>query len=543
MPLVTNKATPIEPNSPYIPQTPKAAPQLVKHAHESYRGITVDTRYVSRQNLIMHVEGSPWSVDYYSQVLGKDSATQGQGTNTLGIHQQYKLIKRLELRVTSPLSSSQNDDTKEMTHTGSANMYPHVTPNEGDMFLADIGDGREGVFQVTSSSRKSIHRETVHEIEYTLIDYSDNGRKEDLAKKTIQTFYFQRDFIKHGHNPLIYESEFEKFEYLRDLYPRLVEMYLRRYYSKEFSTLLVPDQSEYTYDIYLTRMFNSHFGRWDSNTYKHIRILNADEDEAMQAYSVWNALEMKDRYLLQSAFHRAGIIPTIEFNRDSKYDGIRFSGVKKAIYPFDPMYNVQNPISWKPKSPYPFYPVPMSTGIGKLTDYFKPLNDSDVMTAQQSDKMVMNPCCMKPKDWLQLLNQVWPYELTCCDKDISLLFNKTELTGFTPSTDLKDILNINYLNGLVGKSVIPNPKDNIWLIHPPFKDGYYVFSKAFYENDRVDSKQSKIELLLQDYLDNKAISFESVYELAIDSYKWNSISGFYYIPVLLLLIKTVIHAI
>ena len=35
-------------------------------------------------------------------------------------------------------------------------MFLQVIPNVGDMFLADIGDGKEGVFAVTASDKKTM---------------------------------------------------------------------------------------------------------------------------------------------------------------------------------------------------------------------------------------------------------------------------------------------------------------------------------------------------------------------------------------------------
>lgn len=511
MPIVQNKIRPTPPNSPNVPQTDRPGAQAVRHMHKAYRGVTVDTTYTPRQNLIMHVEGSPWSVNYYSQMIGMDDATQGQGLGTLAIHQQYKLVKKLEIRVQSPLSPSQNSETKEMIYTGSAIVYPFVIPNEGDVFLADIGDGQEGVFQVTSSERKSIYREACHEIEYKLIDYSNNGRVEDLDKKTVQVFHFERDFIKHGHNPLLFENVFNDYIVLRDAYPRIVELYLRRFYSQEFTTLCVPDRPEYTYDPFHTAAFNSHFGRWDTNHYKHIRILNADEDPAMKAFSLWDAIAHRDRASLNSAFRRFGLVDVTQFERKSYYDGIRFSGFKKTIYPQDPMPNAQYGLGWSAKNVEPFIRMVRSGGIRRISDFMS----ADLLNSSTREIVYVDKYPGYPD------NPVWV----------------PDAYGVVKTNDESG--EDNGGNNQGGNQPTPLPGQSP-IIHPAMSDGYYIFSKAFWENDRTPGAQSKFELIYQDYFDKKAISYERIKEVYTDSLKWNALDSFYYLPLLLVMMKVVV---
>lgn len=45
-------------------------PDEVKVTPPDYRGSTVDTRYVDRKDLMTHVSGSRWVVNYFAQMLG-----------------------------------------------------------------------------------------------------------------------------------------------------------------------------------------------------------------------------------------------------------------------------------------------------------------------------------------------------------------------------------------------------------------------------------------------------------------------------------------
>ena len=110
-------------NLPTQPQTkPIEVEQKVKS--KTYLDSFIDTRYTPSTDLLTNISGSPWTVTYFSQLIDENSSIQGQSLQKLGPYQQYKRINKLEIRVTTPLNSSQDTTTKEMTQTGTAVMCP-----------------------------------------------------------------------------------------------------------------------------------------------------------------------------------------------------------------------------------------------------------------------------------------------------------------------------------------------------------------------------------------------------------------------------------
>lgn len=63
----------------------------------------------------------------------------------------------------------------------------------------------------------------------------------------------------------------------------------------------------------------------------------------------------------------------------------------------------------------------------------------------------------------------------------------------------------------------------------------YVLSTAFYE--RTAGEYSLLEKLLLDYLDNLSVAAEDVLKLCEDSYTWGNVERFYYIPLVIGLIR------
>src|SRR5690606_38923715 len=106
------------------------------------------SRVTPLTDLLVEVDGFPWTTNYYGQVFGEDEEVSFHDQSANAVVQQLILMKFLELRVTTPLSPQPDPETQEITSIGEANVFPFVKVNKGDTFLADAGDGREGIFVV-----------------------------------------------------------------------------------------------------------------------------------------------------------------------------------------------------------------------------------------------------------------------------------------------------------------------------------------------------------------------------------------------------------
>jgi hypothetical protein len=464
------------------PPAPKPSPPQV--AVPTYRGVTVDTKVVAVSDLLTHVQGSSWTVNYYSQVLNADNAPAGQGLGTNPVNQQYRLIRGMEFKVNTPLTASQDPESKVMTYEGSATIYPFVIPNEGDMFLADIGDGREGIFQITATRRLSIQKQTCHEVDYTLKNYSTEQLRGDLDIKTIERFQYDRDFLNYGQNPLLFEEEYQIVQWLRRRIRDMLETYLKSFFSREYATLLVPGQPKPTYDHFLTQAVLSYFTTFDSHELRNIRIMNVEEDYALRATQVWDAITRRDPLLMRQCFTQVGKVWHYEFDVDPMMEGIHHSGIKEVIYPLDPIltvdYNQVSPPKLVSGSPIVTAPVDMRS-VGDFLNA-KPIRE-------------------------QLPEAVGGF---------SLVDN----------------------NGNPVETFVPPP-----LIKRAMENGYYVFSEQFYKNNRTAGQQSILELMVHDYLEGKALSFKRLKALCEDVPEWNALDRFYFVPVLLVLMKAAVRSI
>lgn len=459
---------------------PKPSPVVI--AKPQYKGITVDTKKVPIESLLSHVEGSSWTVNYYSQVLDLDSGTAGQGLGVNAVHQQYNLIKGLELKVTSPLVTTQDSETKSLTVSGSAIIYPFVIPNEGDMFLADIGDGKEAVIQINNVVRLSVFQQTCHSIDYVVVDYSTDERRRDFDDKTVRTYYYERDFLLHGQNPLLFEEDYNIVQYLRKKYRFVADNYFKTFFSREYSTLLVPLQLTPTYDHFLTKSVLNAFTTWDSQEVRYIKRLNVQDDLTLNATSIWDVIFNKDPSLLNSCFTQVGKVYSHEFSPEPMYEGIRFSGIKEVIYPVDPLVTVD----------YSYTKPNKLVSASELTVPATSMKSIGSYLAQLREKTL--------DDYID-----------------------DELNGFYSEMEVD-----------LGRH---GP-----LINPSMKNNYYVLSEDFYKNNQESGKQSKLEICIRQYLNDQAINYNTVKQLCDEIPAWNPLDQFYYTPIVLVLMNSIIKS-
>lgn len=338
MPIVSTRKNPA---SLTLPATSTPVPEEpIQISHPQYNGVSVDQRWTAKSDLLTHVEGSSWIVDYYSQVLGSDSPLSGQQLSVSSAYQSYKKIKDFELKVSSSLSTSQDDESKEMTVSGSAIVYHAVIPNEGDMFIADIGEGKTGVFRITSTVKKSIFKTACYEINYSL-DTDQQEKKNDLESKVVDTLHFNKDYITLGKDPLILPTDHNALLNLKRAYEVMAHQYFKKFLSHEYKTLILPNQGgKSIYDPYLTRFLLDTVDNWECQDARLVRQLSVDDDPLMKGASLWTAMVHREPQYLETCFTNAGLVSARTFSSNPRFNGIRYTGVSYVVYPTDAIVSV-----------------------------------------------------------------------------------------------------------------------------------------------------------------------------------------------------------
>ena len=330
---------PIFKDTPEAPTAPKQ--DVVQAFSPRVKSAVVDTRYVPQSDLLAYIEGSSWVVDYYSQILDVHDELGGQDVSAPGPLKQLRRIWSMELKVVQDLSQVSVDSTLvENTLQGSANVYPFLVPQVGDMFRAGIADGREGIFKVTRVDPRQIFTDKVHVIEYQLIGADDPVRIFDLNEKTLVTYYFVKDFLLNLQNPLLEEADYNASKKLTLYYYDMIRLYLQHFFSRETKTLIVPAQRWYVYDHGLTDFVKSIMESFDDNNVQAIRQLNVGDDGRITSNGLWEMLMRRDPKLMKFIYTKTGLVGRRSFHRSALMAGMQYTGITSVVYPMNAHDNV-----------------------------------------------------------------------------------------------------------------------------------------------------------------------------------------------------------
>lgn len=406
-------------------------------------------------SMIAYVEGAPWTVDYYSQVVGKHSELKAIDTMASGVHQSYTRVQDMELRVTSPLSDSYDQETATMKTTGTAHLYGGVVPNIEDHFITESADKHLTIFKVTDVETATASSSTVYEINYMVI-----GSIEDvpdiynsLTSKVAKDYHFLKNRIMEGNSPLVVEEDYNKLLNLKQAYRTLLEYLMTVFYSKGNKMMCLPGQTKSIYDYNTIEfLFKIVDPTEHNNMLGVVRAPNAASIYADQS-NIYDVLIERNYHMLDQCNALFGLIKADAAGKNVFIAGTSFYDIDYVVYPKNP----------------------------------------DVTATHKGTRPIM-------------LSD-WKIETT----------SRKGISFPEPEND---------------RVAIPN--GNVPLIFNVHQNGYYVFSKDFYEGG---SDISGLEILVRDYLKNKTLDLNILNKLLISFKSMLRMDQFYYGPILLLLIK------
>lgn len=428
----------------------------------NYLTTVEDDSHVPINSLLGYIQGASWTIDYYSQVLGRDSDLKDLDTQQLSVYQPYKKIVGLELRVETPINQGQQEEESAvMSVTGTALVYPVVIPNVGDLFVGAAGNLHKAIYRISSVERKSFNRSAVYYISFDLQVFINNdpeNRYTDLESKVLRTYYFYKDRMVAGLNPLIMEHEDAAYRDFKGLYSDIVRYYFSHFLSREHMTLVIPGQIQTLYDPYVVNYISKITEIMDAPEIADMRNLGTELDDYMKQPNIWTALSERQVRVLDYCHLKMGAVSVTSFSIQSMLKGLRFTNVDFVLYPILPDTSMNSPSHTAPKLPMP-------------------LN-------------------LEPAD---------PYRIT----DGSLL-----------------------------KDQYVDVEETIPYIHPVITDDYYVLRESFYKQTNT---VSLLESLTLNYLKKEAIDVNRLHALAMRCKGWGRLEQFYYIPIILTLLKAAIY--
>lgn len=311
---------------------------LPKIQPAAYKGIVYDDKNKPLATLIAYITGAPWTVNYYAQVVGEHNDLREIDPGQPGTLQQYHKTFKLEIRVSSALTSTYDSERGITTVSGSATIYPFMTPNVSDYFVAEAGDNQTAIFRITQVDRKTFNRDSVFTIDYDLVGLVESAREiyDDLESKVIRTFHFSKDRLLEGLSPTLKTEEYAKVMNLKVLYSDVVKYYFKTFFNVEHATLLIPGQTSAYFDPHLVNYLMKLVDTNDAPEIRKMRMIPTDKDKFLSQPQFWNLLFDKDYVGKAYSNNVMGLVNKELFNKNSFVQGLAFSNIRYVVYPDTP---------------------------------------------------------------------------------------------------------------------------------------------------------------------------------------------------------------
>lgn len=452
------------------------------------RRSVVDSSYVPLSHIIVNAEGDKWPVNYYKQHNGLNDEMMPLAKGTAAPHQQYIKINDFIIHVTSPLTQQQDQETKEFTVNGEGTVYFGLIPNKGDMFVADVGDGRAGMFTVTETERLSYSKEACYRISYVMVDFLTPAIESQAEDKVVRTYYFELALVELHESPYLTEDDYLTYINLNEQESFITDYFNRKFWSRVAGTIAVPAQRELTHDAYHA-YFCGNVGL--GSTRNPIQYYTNGYTRISEIYSIWDVFRDMDASQLSYVHPTFGITSARNFYEVTIARGITWSQFKYTVYPTSDFFT---PDDWE--------------AIRCTTT---PIKDGSTGTTDES--MYSNGANMLDQGIIDKYRFKLPRDITDGD------------SSGDGNTDGGDGDGSDDTNKPTGDNIFPTLGE----------DQHYVFTKAFYEQD--DRNASKFERVALAMLRGEPILSKDVAQFCSLIRKIGLVEQFYYIPILLLMIK------
>lgn len=308
----------------------------IKSVEEPLKTSIVETQFTPRSALLTHLSGARWIVDYYSQVIGTNEELKAFDPDQQTIYQSYRRINRCEILLQGGLDTAISGPANEARISGTAILYPGLIPNQYDVIIGDIGDGRLGQFTITEPPvRKSYFNDAAYEIRFEMSRYYDKRIEDMLDQRSVKNLFFQRDYLTYGQNPYLIEEDFHYSKNLERYIASIEDRWVKEFYNHSKKIFLVPGQADLTYDPYIVTAVMALFTQNNSSLYRQVNVLNVDDWGLNHVDNLWGMLLSRDEFKLNTVFRKFTLISSTRFSMVTQLNGIRFSGVNSVVVPKD----------------------------------------------------------------------------------------------------------------------------------------------------------------------------------------------------------------
>ena len=285
---------------------------------EVYAPAAVDTSIVAPSSLIAHMDGMPWTLDeYFNQVVTNFDEIKEIDLGQNAVHQQYRHVTALEIRVTSELSSSYDDKLGLTTTSGSA-IILKIIPNKYDYFIARSATHERTLFMINGCVPKTYMAESVYEVQFTVIGHLSDPRIQTmvdaLTHRTIEKFMFHKERLAETGQALLTRAQHTSLLEIKQRTDAAIKDFVDRFMDQDNKALMVPDITAKVYDHRLVDFFFSIVEQYELPRHGiEINRIRIENPRLMARPSLFNAILACDEVALaKTVIHKVGWTSNID---------------------------------------------------------------------------------------------------------------------------------------------------------------------------------------------------------------------------------------
>lgn len=206
-----------------------------------YKPPAISTQDSDLTSVLGSISGTTMQVDYYNQIKNTENNVNGLDTNLDASQQQYKLIRSLDLKVTSFIGQGEITEI-----SGEAIIDAGVFPYINDVIVIRMMDNKIGEFKVTSTDDKSYVDEHVYPIVFGLNRFIDSFELayDNLKDKVVIDETYVEGHRVSGNKPTIETTDYINSVDLYNKSEELVKQYIRLFVDRESDIFKMPEQNE-----------------------------------------------------------------------------------------------------------------------------------------------------------------------------------------------------------------------------------------------------------------------------------------------------------
>lgn len=308
-----------------------SGPDIVSHGVKTN---LINTKNIPLESIIGNISGSAWSVNYYFQVLGADDSPAPIDLSTGTITTQLRKVSNQELRVTDALAYSPDDETHENGTTGSANIVGSYKPNIGDVFVAGVREGYEGIFSITEVHPLSSFGKTGYSITYSFYSYVDTNPVlyNALEEAVVARYTFYEEY--GGRKEAILDTELTEIVKLKGYITHYTRRLAEEFLDRDTNVLFVPGLDA-VYDMFMTSFIRRTTDIDDSPLLGMMHVPVVDESYSRTTETIFDAIIGRSVLTYKTCKRNMGVVPSYSLKTTMIGHSAFYSGVRGVVYPTD----------------------------------------------------------------------------------------------------------------------------------------------------------------------------------------------------------------